>query len=126
MKNLIKVATILLISVMLILFTTTVNAADNDAGFTDLTGTLNNTSRNTNTGNTNTNSNTNNTNTNTNTNTNKNTNSNTNSSKYNNTNKNNDLPKTGIEDSIPVALLVVVFGISAVYAYKKINEYKNI
>lgn len=126
MKNLIKVATILLISVMLILFTTTVNAADNDAGFTDLTGTLNNTSGNTNTGNTNTNSNTNNTNTNTNTNTNKNTNSNTNSSKYNNTNKNNDLPKTGIEDSIPVALLVVVFGISAVYAYKKINEYKNI
>ena len=91
MKNLIKVATILLISVMIMLFTTTVNAADNDAGFTDLTGTLNNTS-----------------------------------SKYNNTNKNTNLPKTGIEDSIPVALLVVVFGISAVYAYKKINEYKNI
>ena len=135
MKNLIKVATILLISVMVMLFATTVNAADNDAGFTDLTGTLNNTSNNTssnntssnntsgntNTGNTNSNSNNSNTNTNKNTNTN-----NTNSSKYNNTNKNTDLPKTGIEDSIPVALLVVVFGISAVYAYKKINEYKNI
>ena len=130
MKNLIKVATILLISVMVMLFATTVNAADNDAGFTDLTGTLNNTSNNTsanntsgntNTGNTNSNSNNSNTNTNKNTNTN-----NTNSSKYNNTNKNTNLPKTGIEDSIPVALLVVVFGISAVYAYKKINEYKNI
>lgn len=127
MKNLVKLVSILLISVMVILFTTTVNAADNtNDGFKDLTldssnTSSNNTSGNTNTGNTNsnTNSNTNNTNKNTNTN-------NTNSSKYNNTNKNTDLPKTGIEDSIPVALLVVVFGISAVYAYKKINEYKNI
>ena len=122
--NLIKVVTILLISAMVMLFTTTVNAAENDAGFTDLTSTLNNTS--TNNTNTNaTNTNTNNTNTNTN-NTSKNTNT-------NNTNKNNssvysntDLPKTGIEDSIPVAMLVVVFGISAVYAYRKIKEYKNI
>ena len=132
MKNLIKVATILLISVMVVSFATAVNAADNtNDGFRELTldssnTNSNNTSGNTNTGNNNTgntNSNTNNTNTNTNKNTNSN---NTNSSKYNNTNKNTDLPKTGIEDSIPVALLVVVFGISAVYAYKKINEYKNI
>lgn len=43
-------------------------------------------------------------------------------SSYNNTN----LPKTGIEDAIPVAILVVVCGISAVYAYKKISDYKNI
>lgn len=43
-------------------------------------------------------------------------------SSYNNTN----LPKTGVEDAIPVAILVVVCGISAVYAYKKINDYKNI
>jgi len=129
MKNLIKVTSILLISVMVMLFTTTVNAADNDAGFTDLTGTLNNTSSNNTSGNVNANTNTNsNSNTNTN-NTNKSNNTstnNTNSTKYNNTNKNTDLPKTGIEDSIPVALLVVVFGISAVYAYKKINDYKNI
>ena len=129
MKNLIKVTAILLISVMVMLFTTTVNAAENDPGFTDLTGTLNNTSSNNTSGNVNANTNTNsNSNTNTN-NTNKSNNTstnNTNSTKYNNTNKNTDLPKTGIEDSIPVALLVVVFGISAVYAYKKINEYKNI
>ena len=45
-----------------------------------------------------------------------------NTSTYNNT----TLPHTGIGDSIPVAVLVVVFGISAVYAYKKIKEYKNI
>lgn len=46
----------------------------------------------------------------------------------NNTSNYNDanLPKTGIEDSIPAVLLVVVFGISAVYAYKKIQDYKNI
>lgn len=48
-----------------------------------------------------------------------------NASVYNNMNATN-LPKTGIEDSIPVALLVVVFGISAVYAYKKVNDYRNI
>ena len=48
-----------------------------------------------------------------------------------NTNKdsvynNNKLPKTGIGDSVPVAMLVVVFGISAVYAYKKVKDYRNI
>ncbi len=124
--NLIKVVTILLISAMVMLFTTNVNAAENDTGFTDLTSTLNNTS--TNNTNTNaTNSNTSNTNTNTN-NTNKNTNTNTNNTNKNNSSvySNTDLPKTGIEDSIPVAMLVVVFGISAVYAYRKIKEYKNI
>ena len=130
MKNLIKLVSILLVSVMLI-FVTTVNAADNtNDGFRELTLDSSNTnSNNTSSGNTNlenTNTNTNNTNTN-NTNSNTNTNKNTNnSSMYNNTNKNSDLPKTGIEDSIPVVLLVVVFGISAVYAYRKINEYKNI
>ena len=45
-----------------------------------------------------------------------------NSSIYNNTN----LPKTGIEDTIPIAMLVVVFGISAIYAYRKVKEYRNI
>ena len=120
-SNLIKVISILLISTMVILFTTNVNAADNN-GFNDLTSTLTNNGTN-NSGNTNTNSGTTNTNTagtNNNTNTqNKNTN---NSSIYNNTN----LPKTGIEDSIPVAMLIVVFGISAVYAYRKIKDYRNI
>lgn len=124
-SNLIKLFSILLIGVMVIMFNTNVLAAENNA--VDLTGTLTNTSNDTNTNNTNTNTNTNintntnNTNTN-NTNTNK-TNTNTNNSSiYNNT----SLPSTGIEDSIPVAMLVVVFCISAVYAYKKIRDYRNI
>ena len=96
-SNLIQIVTILLVSAMVLLFSTTVNAANDNNDVHDLTGTLtkNSTSNNTN-----------------------------NSSVYNNTN--NNLPKTGIEDSIPVAALVVVFGVSAVYAYKKIKEYKNI
>ena len=135
--NLIKLFSILLIGAMLIMFSTNVFAAENNT-FLDLTnnyasgsGNTNSNSGNTNTGNTNTgntnignlnsgNTNTGNTNVRLNTN---NTNTNTNNSSiYNNTN----LPQTGIEDSIPVALLVVVFGISAVYAFKKIKEYRNI
>ena len=45
-----------------------------------------------------------------------------NTSSYNNT----SLPKTGIEDHIPATILLVVFGVSAVYAYKKIQDYINI
>lgn len=126
-SNLLKIFSILILSIMVILLTTTVNAADSN-GFNDITPTLtnnsstngtNNASGNTNIANTNTFSNTTNTNK-TNTNTNKTTNNS--SSIYNNTN----LPKTGIGDSLPVVVLVVVFGISAVYAYKKINDYRNI
>lgn len=36
------------------------------------------------------------------------------------------LSDTGIEDTLPMVSLIVVFGISAVVAYKKINEYKNV
>lgn len=119
-SNLIKLFSILLIGIMVMTFNTNVLAANNTNDFSDLTNTLGNTnSNNTNTNTNNTNTDTNKTNTNTNTN---NTNKTNNSSIYNNTN----LPKTGIEDSIPVAMLVVVFGISAVYAYKKIKEYRNI
>lgn len=45
-----------------------------------------------------------------------------NTSNYNNS----SLPKTGVEDSMPIIVLTVVFGISAIYAYKKIQDYKNI
>lgn len=124
--NLVKVVSILLVSLMVILFSTNVFAAENnDTSFRDLTGTLgnsteNNTSKNTNANNANKNGN--NTNTN-NANANKNKNNNTNNSSiYNNT----DLPKTGVENSIPVVVLVAIFGISAVYAYKKIDDYKNL
>ena len=128
--NLIKVFSILTITMMVVLFSTSVFAADNDTGFNDLTSTLsasNSSSGNTNSNtNSNSNSNTNsNRNTNSNTNTNTNRNTNNTSSSYNN-NTNSDLPYTGVEDSIPYAILIVVFAISAVYAYKKINYYKNI
>lgn len=121
-SNLIQIVTILLVSAMVMLFSTTVNAANDNNDVHDLTGTLTKNSTPSNTP-----SNTpNNTPSNTPSNTPNNTpnNAKKNSSVYNNTN--NNLPKTGIEDSIPVAALVVVFGVSAVYAYKKIKEYKNI
>ena len=114
--NLLKVITFLLMSIMLSLFSTNVLAA-NETDYGDLTPQVNNNAA-TNNANTNTNR-TNNANTN---NASRNNTNNTNRSNYNNT----SLPKTGIEDSIPVALLLVVFGISAVYAYKKIKDYRNI
>ena len=118
--NLIKVISILLISVMVMLFATTVNAAD-DNSYNDLTSTLtgnnsNSSNNSSNTANTNSSNNT------ANTNSANNANNTNNSSVYNNT----SLPKTGAADSIPVAMLVVVFGISAVYAFKKVRDYKNI
>ena len=45
-----------------------------------------------------------------------------NTSVYNNS----SLPKTGIEDHIPATILLVVFGVSSIYAYKKIQDYRNI
>ena len=39
---------------------------------------------------------------------------------------NSSLPKTGVEDSMPGVILVMVLGVSAVYAYKKMQDYKNI
>ena len=52
---------------------------------------------------------------------------NTSASVYNNTvNTPNSLSKAGLEDSLPTMVLIVVFGISAIYAYKKIRDYKNI
>lgn len=124
-SNLIQIITILLVSIMVMLFSTTVNAETtlDPINMQALESNSNsNSANNTNTNNTNKANNTNNTNTN-NTNKANNINNTNNSSVYNN---NNNLPKTGIEDSIPVAALVVVFGVSAVYAYRKIKEYKNI
>lgn len=45
--------------------------------------------------------------------------------KTNNT-VNNSLPNTGIESSVAGVVLVVVLGISAVYAYNKIQYYRDI
>ena len=127
-SNLLKVFFSLVLSIVLILMVTTVNAADSN-GFNDITPQLTNNAAGNNTGNTNSGSGSSNTNrANTGSrdtnraNTSANKSSNTNSSIYNNSN----LPKTGLSDSLPVVLLVVVFGISSVYAYKKIKDYRNI
>lgn len=117
-SNLIRVILILVMSTILILFSTNVFAADGSDDFNDLTSTLNNTAANNTAANLAGNS----SNNALNTNKTNNANNTNNASIYNNTN----LPKTGIGDSIPVAMLVVVFGISAVYAYKKVKEYRNI
>lgn len=47
----------------------------------------------------------------------------------NNTNANNtdtNLPDTGIADTMPIVVIVVVLGISSVYAYKKMKDYQDI
>ncbi len=130
--NLLKVFFGLVLSVMVIFIATSVSATD---GFTDMTNSLvnsNSTGNNLTVGNNSTNTNTSNSNsnsTNTNTNTNRSNVSNTNSNRTNNSSSiynNTSLPSTGIGDSLPIAALVVVFGISAVYAYKKIKDYRNI
>ena len=126
-----KIFLVVLVSLMLIVTTNFVQAVDNTTGYQDLTNlTGNNSSGNNNTSNTNSANSNNNTSGN---NTARNNSNTLNTGAVTNTNKNNtstynnsSLPKTGVEDSIPTMLLLVVFGISAVYAYKKIKEYKNI
>lgn len=119
-----KIFLVVLVSVMLIICNGYVQAVDNTTGYQDLTqATKNNTSNSTNTNTNATNTtNTNNTAKNNSLNTGAVTGNKNNTSTYNNS----SLPKTGVEDSIPTMLLLVVFGISAVYAYKKIRDYKNI
>ena len=119
-SNLLKVFFSLVLSIVLILMVTTVNAADSN-GFNDITPQLTNNNAGNNTANTNTGSGS--------TNTNRANTGSTNTNRANtsaNRSSNTNLPKTGLSDSLPVVLLVVVFGISAVYAYKKIKDYRNI
>ncbi len=137
MKNSKKLLTVLLVVFLLIGAFSVVFATEadeditqipDDAGSQNTTNStntndlFNNTNTNTNAAvNTNTNSNTarnTNTNTNTNSNTTRNTNTN-NSSTYNNSN----LPKAGSSDNIVTIAIIAVFGVSALYAYKKIRDY---
>lgn len=122
-SSLIKIFSIVIMSMMVALFSTGVFAADSLDDFEDLNlEDPANTTSNTNVTSNISNTNLTNTNTNANINTNTNIGNTNNSSVYTNTN----LPKTGIGDTIPVAMLVVVFGISSIYAYKKVKEYRNI
>lgn len=53
------------------------------------------------------------------------TNNTANNTKVYNTNKTTDLPQTGIED-YNIGILLIICVASAIYAYRKINDYKNI
>ena len=49
----------------------------------------------------------------------------TNNTKVYNTNNTTDLPQTGIED-YNIGILLIICIASAIYAYRKVNDYKNI
>lgn len=53
------------------------------------------------------------------------TNNSTNNVKTYNTNNKSDLPQTGIED-YNIGILLIICVASAIFAYKKVNDYKNI
>lgn len=40
--------------------------------------------------------------------------------------ENTDIPKAGLAENTMVGVAIIVLGLTAIYAYKKINEYKNI
>lgn len=106
MTNLRKV---FLVMVVIVLLGATVVFATDDTGTIVITGTNTNTVNTANTQNTANTANT------------LNTLNTANTSNYTNTN----LPQTGANDYAMV-LIIGIFAVSAVYAYKKINEYKNI
>ena len=128
-SKLMKIFLIVLVSVALVFMTTSTFAADGQ--LIDITDAIegNNTNgalTNTNTNGALTNSNTAGNLTNSNTagnltNSNAN-NGNTNISSYDNTN----LPKTGIAGTGSMVCLIVLLAVSAVYAFKKVNDYNNI
>ena len=114
-SKIVKVILVMVISLFVILLAKDVLAAEGNNSYIDFTSTVfgNNTTGNNTTGNNTTGNNT---------------TGNSSVLKTNNTSNynNTSLPETGIADSVPGVILVVVLGISSVYAYKKIQYYKNI
>ena len=134
-EKILKLMVVLTIGTILVAMTSNVFAADSSSGidfFQDQTNQLNtttNTNTNTNT-NANTNSNTTNTATNNTTNTTNTTNTSTNVNTTNTTtnanNYNTNLPKAGAPENTMVGIVITVLAIVAIFAYKKVNQYKNI
>ena len=130
-EKILKLMVVLTIGIVLVAMTSNVFAADSNSTvdfFEDTTNQLN----------TNTNTNTS-TNTNTNTNTNINTATNTNNvnttttdatantnAVANTSNYNTSLPKAGLKENTMMGVAITVLAVVAVFAYKKINQYKNI
>ena len=135
-EKILKLMVVLTIGTILVAMTSNVFAADSSSGidfFEDQTNQLNTTTNtNTNT-NANTNSNTTNTATNNTTNTtntidttNTSTNVNTTNTTTNANNYNTNLPKAGAPENTMVGIVITVLAIVAIFAYKKVNQSKNI
>ena len=107
MSNLKKLGIVVMVVAIMIAFSSVVCATDDNTFINIPDNSLGNRVNNNTTNNTVKNNTVNNT-------TNKNT-----SSVYNNT----SLPKAGSVDSVTVLAVIAVFGVSAVYAYKKIRDY---
>lgn len=117
-EKIFKVIITLIIGVVLFVMSTNVFAADSELNFFDDTTNQLDIS---NTTNTNTANNVNNANANINTNTNTNTNTSTNTSNYN-----TSLPKAGAPENTMIGVVATLLVVVSIYAYKKVNQYKNI
>ena len=124
-EKILKIIVVLILGVTLLAMSTRVFAAVGDSdGLMDLYDDTTNQLNTTNTNNTNTNTNLLNTNT---LNTNKlNTNKNITNTTLNTNNYNTNLPKAGAAENKMLGVAFTVLAITAVYAYKKVKEYKNI
>ena len=124
-EKILKLMVVLTIGIVLVAMTSNVFAADSNSTvdfWEDTTNQLNtNTNTNTNT-NINTATNTNNVNTTT---TNATVNTNTNAV-ANTSNYNTSLPKAGLKENTMMGVAITVLAVIAIFAYKKINQYKNI
>ena len=130
-EKILKLMVVLTIGIVLVAMTSNVFAADSNSTVDFWEDTTNQLNTNTNTS----------TNTNTNTNTNINTATNTNNVKTtttdattnintnavaNTSNYNTSLPKAGLKENTMMGVAITVLAVIAIFAYKKINQYKNI
>lgn len=123
-EKIFKVIITLIIGVVLFVMSTNVFAADSELNFFDDTTNQLDIS---NTPNTNTANNANNANANANANINSNTNTNTNTKTSTNTsNYNTSLPKAGAPENTMIGVVATLLVVVSIYAYKKVNQYKNI
>lgn len=121
-EKIFKVIITLIIGVVLFVMSTNVFAADSELNFFDDTTNQLDIS---NTTNTNTANNANNANANANVNSNTNTNTNTKTS-TNTSNYNTSLPKAGAPENTMIGVVATLLVVVSIYAYKKVNQYKNI
>ncbi|CDD36913.1 unknown [Clostridium sp. CAG:356] len=121
-EKIFKVIITLIIGVVLFVMSTNVFAADSELNFFDDTTNQLDIS---NTTNTNTANNANNANANANINSNTNTNTNTKTS-TNTSNYNTSLPKAGAPENTMIGVVATLLVVVSIYAYKKVNQYKNI